>query len=97
MQVLLIMNFNPELEEDMVDYLLGLVDIGGFTSYPVRGHGMHGDMSLSEQVSGRRKRLQMELLIEQDFAEQLLQGIRQSVGRDVVWWLQPVINSGRID
>lgn len=97
MKVLLVMNFNPELEEDMVDYLLGLVDIEGFTSYQVRGHGIHGNLSLSEQVSGRRKRLQIEMLLEQEAAEQVLAGIRESVGRDVVWWLQPVINSGRID
>jgi hypothetical protein len=97
MRVLLVMNFNPELEEDMVDYLLGLVDVEGFTSYPVRGHGMHGDLSLSEQVSGRRKRLQMEMLIEQEVAGTVLDGIKASVGRDVVWWLQPVISGGRID
>jgi nitrogen regulatory protein PII len=97
MKVLLVLNINPELEEDMVDYLLGLVDVEGFTSCPVRGHGMHGNMSLSEQVSGRRKRLQMELLIGQEAAETVLDGIKASVGRDIVWWIQPVINSGRID
>jgi nitrogen regulatory protein PII len=97
MKVLLVLNINPELEEDMVDYLLGLVDVEGFTSCPVRGHGKHGNMSLSEQVSGRRKRLQMELLIGQEAAETVLDGIRASVGRDIVWWIQPVINSGRID
>jgi hypothetical protein len=97
MKVLLVLNINPELEEDMVDYLLGLVDVEGFTSCPVRGHDMHEELSLAEQVSGRRKRLQMELLIDQDAVEMVLEGIKASVGRDVVWWVQPVINSGRIN
>ena len=96
-QVLLVMNFNPDLEEDMVDYLLGLVVVAGFTSYPVRGHGENENLTVAEQVTGQRRRLQTELLLEQENVDLVLAGLKEAVGRDIVWWLQPVLKSGRTD
>ena len=42
MNVLLVLNITPELEEELVDYLLSCEKVGGFTSYPVHGHGEQG-------------------------------------------------------
>ena len=39
---ILMLNVAPELEEDLVDYLLSIEQIVGFTSYTVYGHGQHG-------------------------------------------------------
>lgn len=96
METLLILNINPELEEDLVDYLLQLDCVSGFTSYQVRGHGRHGDMSLAEQVSGRRKRTQVEILMKVADVAEVLQGLAGNVGRDITYWQQPVSNYGRI-
>lgn len=97
MQTMLVMNMNPELEEDMVDYLLGQEFISGFTSYQVSGHGAFANMSLAEQVSGRRKRVQIEVLLEQAGVNTILEGLKSQVGIDIVYWEQAITNHGRID
>jgi len=97
MQNLLILNTLPELEEDLVDYLLSLSCVSGFTSYPVRGHGHHQNLSVAEQVSGRRKRLQVEIMLEEDAVPTLLSGLVENVGRDINWWRMPVMDSGMLD
>ncbi len=97
MQTMLIMNINPELEEDMVDYLLEQEFISGFTSYQVSGHGAFANMSLAEQVSGRRKRVQLEVLLDQTVVKTILAGLKSNVGVDIVYWEQAISNHGRID
>lgn len=97
MQTMLVMNINPELEEDMVDYLLGQEFISGFKSYQVNGHGAFSNMSLAEQVSGRRKRVQIEVLLEQTAVNNILEGLKSQVGVDIVYWEQAITNHGRID
>ena len=97
MDTLLVLDANPDLEEDLVDYLLSLSCVSGFTSYPVRGHGHHQNLSVAEQVSGRRKRLQVELMIEEDAVPTVLSGLVENVGRDINWWRMPVMDSGMLD
>lgn len=97
MITLLVLNIAPELEADLIDYLLALDAVTGFTSYDVRGHGQNESMSLAEQVSGRRRRLQFELLIEESAIATLLAGLSTEVGRDINYWQQPVFNFGRIE
>lgn len=97
MNTLLTLNINPDLEEDLVDYLLELDCVGGFTSLPVRGHGSHGQMSLAEQVSGRKQRMTLQILLEATDVDTVLAGLASNVGRDIVWWTQAVARSGRID
>ncbi|MFT5321749.1 MAG: hypothetical protein ACI934_001907 [Pseudohongiellaceae bacterium] len=97
MQTLLTLNTNPDLEEDLVDYLLSLDGVSGFTSYPVSGHGDHDDLSVSEQVSGRRKRLQVEIILDDSQVQPLLGGLAENVGKDFNWWQQPVVASGSIN
>ncbi len=97
MQNLLILNTRPELEEDLVDYLLSLSCVSGFTSYPVRGHGHHQNLSVAEQVSGRRKRMQVEIMLEEDAVPTVLSGLVDNVGRDINWWRMPVMDSGMLD
>src|SRR5690606_13563824 len=58
---MLVLNVPPELEEDLVDYLLTLEAVAGFTSFRVHGHGEHAHLSIAEQVAGRRARLRYEI------------------------------------
>lgn len=97
MQTLLVLNINPELEEDMVDYLLEQECITGFTSYPVHGHGAFPNMSVAEQVSGRRKRLQLEIMLDKSEMDIILRKLKKEVGTDIVYWEQTIANHGRID
>lgn len=97
MNTLLVLNIRPELEEDMVDYLLAQEGVRGFTSYQVRGHGVHEDLSLADQVSGRRRRLQFELVIEESKVAGILANLKSSVGRDIVYWQHSISNVGRIE
>lgn len=97
MLTMLVLNINPELEEDLVDYLLEQSYLNGFTSYAVHGHGAFPNMSLAEQVSGRRKRIQIEVLMDKEQLGELLAGLKSHVGSDIVYWEQVIANSGRID
>lgn len=97
MKTMLIVNINPELEEDLVDFLLGLDFVNGFTTYRVRGHGSYSNMSLVEQVTGRRKRLQFEIILEEFNVDATLKGLREQVDKDVVYWQQAISNYGRFE
>jgi nitrogen regulatory protein PII len=97
MYTLLVLNVSPEFEEELVDCLLEQPEVSGFTTYHVFGHGEGGRMTMAEQVSGRRKRLQVELVVESQVVSRLITRVRQSVGVDGVYWEQPVRNLGRFE
>lgn len=94
---MLVINIPPEVEEDLVDYLLSLESVGGFTSFRVHGHGEHAQLSIAEQVTGRRARVRYELVIEKGQVTGVIEGLRSRVGRDIIYWQQPVFNFGRIE
>ncbi len=96
MQHLLVLNAPPELEDDLVDYLMTHEQVGGFTSYPARGHGEQKQLSIAEQVTGRRKRIQFELILPEEFVPTILAGLKEQVGSDIFYWQQPVVASGTI-
>lgn len=96
MTTMLVVNAPPQLEEDMVDYLLSHSCITGFTSYLVRGHGDNKNMTLAEQVSGRRKRIQFEFILEEKYVEGLIGGLQSNVGTDITYWQQQIVNFGQV-
>lgn len=93
---LLVLNVAPELEEDLVDYLLARPGVTGFTSFRVHGHGEHSALSVAEQVTGRRARVRFEVVLAAGEVAAVLGGLRAGVGRDIIHWEQPVANFGRI-
>lgn len=97
MEYLLRLNVSPGLEEDLVDFLLGSKDIKGFQSIPVRGHGQVGAMSTAEQVAGRRYRVQFEVVLDEESLESLLRRLKETFPvHDAIYWVSPVIQSGRL-
>lgn len=86
----------PNLEDALSDYLLSLEEVGGFTSYPVRGHGENRQLSIAEQVTGRQKRVQFELILNAEQISTVLDGLRDNVGSDIFYWYQDVGGSGRL-
>ena len=96
-EYLLRLNVPPGLEEDMVDLLLGFDQISGYQSYPTRGHGQVGAMSIAEQVVGRRDRVQFEVVLEPGVLQPLLDSLKKALPvRDVIYWVLPVEQSGRL-
>lgn|SRR5690554_7811374 len=96
MKSLLVLNIAPQLEDALIDYLISVELAGGFTSYEVRGHGDHQGLSISEQVSGRRRRIQVELMLETENIEPVLRDMKQEVGADIVYWHHPIEAMGRL-
>ena len=96
-QCLLRLNIPPSLEEDVVDLLLGSAEIPGFQSYPIRGHGQVGAMTIAEQVEGRRNRVQFEVVLESDNLEALLTKLKEALPvPDIIYWVSPISASGRL-
>ena len=93
---ILVLNIAPDLEESLIDYLLSFEEIEGFTSFQVHGHGEHHRLSVTEQVSGRRRRAQYEIFLDLAAIPMILEGLASAVGRDVVYWQQTARNFGRI-
>jgi hypothetical protein len=96
-QCLLRLNIPPNLEEDVVDLLLASEEIPGFQSYPTRGHGQVGAMTIAEQVEGRRNRVQFEIVLDNKLLEALLQKLKKSLPvPDIIYWVLPISASGRL-
>jgi nitrogen regulatory protein PII len=92
----LILNIAPQLEEEVVDALLALPVVVGFTCQQVYGSGKHSHMSLAEQVSGRRRRLQFELVLQESDVDAVLRQLRTQTGADSVFWVEPVSRFGKL-
>jgi len=96
-EFLLRLNIPPALEEDMVDLLLASSDIAGYQSFPIRGHGRVGAMSIAEQVAGRRDRVQFEIVLDSSHLEPTLQKLKEAFPiADVIYWVLPIVQSGRL-
>lgn len=77
--------------------LLSSEDITGYQSYPTRGHGSVGAMSIAEQVAGRRDRIQFEIVLNSDVLDATLAMLKKAFPiRDVIYWVLPVVRSGRL-
>jgi hypothetical protein len=91
------LNVPPSLEEDVVDLLLAADDISGFQSYPTRGHGQVGAMTIAEQVEGRRNRIQFEIVMDTEVLDSLLQSLKDALPvADIIYWVMPISASGRL-
>ncbi|MDQ7015691.1 MAG: DUF3240 family protein [Gammaproteobacteria bacterium] len=90
---------SPEVEESLLDWLLGRVEVSGFSSHKIDGHSRdHMHLSLAEQVSGRRRQVMFHIQLNYAVAETLLQELKESFpGMGVHYWLTPVMAAGRIE
>lgn len=73
---LLTLTSAPALEESLVDWLLARVDISGFSSSHILGHGSHeSSMSFAEQVLGRQTRVQFTVHTEVEIAKRMIDNL----------------------
>lgn len=88
-----------DIEDKLVEVLLShRPTLPGFTSWEAQGHG-HGfeRATLPEQVRGRVRRGTLVLVLKPEATHDLLEALRAEVrNRDVVWWLEPVLELGRL-
>ncbi|MEQ9463589.1 MAG: DUF3240 family protein [Haliea sp.] len=98
MDELLVILVPREMHEDMVDALMSLQAVSGFTASAVSGFSReHSRLSLAEQVEGSRRISRFEVLHEPALRQALLEALAPVAGRDSLrYWVQPVLESGHI-
>ena len=89
----------PMHEERLLDLLLVFAGSEIFTSVPLAAHGVSsGHMSAAEQVRGRARATQVQVLISTQAKEALLAEIRQEFpGIHFRYWTAPVMEMGKIE
>ncbi len=87
----------PKIEDVLVDWLHKQSTISGFTSSSANGHGIGHEMSVAEQVTGRRKQVTFWIELEQNLAEDIISDLKQYFsGTGLHFWLMPLLKSGSI-
>lgn len=98
-QCLLSIVTTPAVEETLVDWLLEREELSGFSSHPIDGHGSRpGDLSLAEQVTGRRRKVLFTIHTECDRMQGIIETLKQDfAGAGLHYWVVPLLEAGRID
>lgn len=87
----------PVMEEALIDWLLTQENITGFTSQAASGHGRGHDMTIAEQVTGRRQQITFMIVLKKQMAESILLDLKQCFsGVGLHYWLMPLSESGSI-
>ncbi len=97
-EYLVTLNVPPSLEEAVVDSLLLLETEHGFSSFPVNAHHhVNKGLSLSEQVTGRQKRIRFQLYVSVEKLHDLVVKLREDfAGSGIQYWVLPVVEHGVI-
>ena len=97
-EYLVTINVPPSLEESIVDTLLMLEEELGFSSFTVNAHHHENKgLSLAEQVTGRQKRVRIQMYVDEDDLQTLVEQLKQDFsGSGIQYWVLPVISSGVI-
>ena len=85
-------------EEKLMDVLLVNAADEVYTSVHVFDHGFAlNSLSAEEQVMGRSRAVQLQLLLEEETLKSLLESIRRELkGNRIRYWATPVIFNGEI-
>ena len=91
-------NLAPTLEERIIDWLLGRQDVDTFTGVTTYSHGASsGDFSVAEQVSGRRRRVELRVELKADVLDDWLAAFCERFsGADVSYFVAPILRAGRL-
>lgn len=88
----------PVEEERLLDLLLMSAASEVFTSEPLSAHGVSsGPLSASEQVMGRGRTTQVQVLLAEDAKDALLAEIREQFpGVNLRYWVTPILEMGKL-
>jgi len=97
-EVLLAITAQPSLEEPLVDWLLTKRSGQGFSSFPVNGHSsQHEGLTLSEQVSGRKRNIQFQIQLDVGKLASFIRELEHEFkDTGLHYWVIPIIQYGRI-
>jgi hypothetical protein len=97
--VCLVLVCPPEIEEKLLDVLLVTLGDEVFTSTPTFSHGTaHGRMTSAEQVMGRSRSVQVQVLVTEAEMTGLLKTLRSEfAGTGVRYWALPLAAEGEIE
>lgn len=87
----------PDIEEKLLDELLLDFSTDVFTSTPTFTHGGSSEMQPEEQVLGRRRAVQVQVLTTPDEATQLRKMLSEKFANaGLHYWILPVIAEGDV-
>ncbi len=97
-QQLLVLSVPPALSDSLVDWLLENENARGFTSSTVRGHSRDTrDYNITEQVTGRQKRVQFQLVGKTDAIQDLISSLKTDFHQTGVhYWVVPILDEGQL-
>lgn len=97
-EYLVTLNAPPSLEEAMVDCLLTFESEHGFSSFSVNAHDhINAGLSISEQVTGRQKKIRFQMYILATDLPMLLEKLQTNFKHSgIQYWVLPVIAKGYI-
>lgn len=97
-QLLLVLSVPPALSDSLVDWLLENENARGFTSSTVWGHSSDTrDYNITEQVTGRQKRVQFQLVGKTDAIQDLINNLKTDFhGTGVHYWIVPAVDEGKL-
>lgn len=90
--------FPPSLEAAITETLIAVPWMPGFTLLRAEGHTSDfSSASAGERVRGRIDRRVLWMILEEGGHHQVLALLRNSAAsRQVRWWLEPVLDMGRL-
>ena len=97
-QYLITITVSPDLEENLVDWLLEVESHTGFSSFPMHGHSSQPEnLTLAEQVSGRKQQVRFQIHLPAAELEHFVGKLKEDLrGTGLHYWVSPVIESGHI-
>lgn len=95
-EYLITLNVPPALEGVVVDNLLTMEFELGFSGFTVYAHHhKHKGLSISEQVTGRQKKISFQMYINGTDLASLLVKLREDfTGSGIQYWVSPVLENG---
>lgn len=96
--VLVVLTTPPTIENQLIDWLLDREDEIGFTSSAVYGHSTdYDDLSIAEQVIGRRRRHQIQVQLGVNQMDKFISALASEFAdSDLHYWVIPLLAAGTL-
>ena len=96
---LLILIAPNEIKDDIVDQLIGLSQLSGFSLSEINGYSReHSHFDIREQVEGYRKFHRFEIFLGSDETAAVLMSLKSVCASAAVrYWVLPVLTAGSFD
>lgn len=90
--------FNQTSKDDVVDLLMGMNDITGFTLSNISGFSQeHSQYDIEEQVAGYRQLCKAEIMHNIPQLPELLATLKElKTNNGIRYWVTPIFESGKL-